>query len=105
MKPETAAAFGGAIGLSLVVGLGTGYLAAGEPITRTPSACHSMATKADETFDVWTDLTGAVKDRGDALDKETYAIHDAEVNHLLASLDVVAAKYKAAESRCLGADR
>jgi len=101
-KPETAAAFGGAIGLSLAVGLGTGYLAADRPFIRAPHECTVMASTATEIFGLWGELTTAVNDRGDALDPKTYRIHDAEVNHLDASLDAVEVEYIDAENACLG---
>lgn len=99
MRTTTAATIAATAGL--VVGLASGALAAGEPETRTPGVCHVMAEQATEIFAIWTDLTGAVRQRGDALDPETYAIHDAEVNHLLASLEALGPQYNAAEARCL----
>lgn len=91
--------------VGLVIGVFSGATAAGVPQTRTPIACHAMASNVTEIFDLWTSLTGAVRERGDALDKDTYRIHDAEVNHLLASLDAVGPKYDAAKAACLGMDR
>lgn len=73
-----------------------------EAVTPAPSECQVMATTAEEMFDLQADLAGAVDERGDALDKDTYRIHDAEVNHLLASLAVVEVEYIDAEHACLG---
>jgi len=82
-------------------GAAVGY-GVSEIVTPAPSECAAMATTADEIFGLWDDLAIAVNDRGDALDKETYAIHDAEVRHLDASLDAVEVEYIDAKYACLG---
>lgn len=94
-----------AISAALVVGLASGAASAGQPVTRTPSACHDMADTAMEAFQLWADLADATRERGDALDAEARAVGDGEVNHLLASLDAVAPEYDDAATDCLGAGR
>lgn len=100
MKTATAVILGAAP--ALVIGLWSGAASAGEPITRTPSACHEMADTAMDAFQLWADLADATRERGDALDAEARAVGDGEVNHLLASLDVIAPKYDAEVVACLG---
>lgn len=74
-------------------------------VAPTPPACHDMADYAIEAFQLWADTTGAVRERGDANDPEAYAVLDAEVNHLTASLTALAPKYDVAEIECLGGAR
>ncbi|MFD2792548.1 hypothetical protein ACFS27_03205 [Promicromonospora vindobonensis] len=100
MKTTTAAL---AVGAALVVGLVSGAASAGEPVTRTPVACNAMAAYAVEAFQLWADLASATRERGDALGADAYAVHDGDVNHLMASLEAVAPKYDRAVADCVGA--
>ncbi|MCP2265539.1 hypothetical protein APR03_002895 [Promicromonospora thailandica] len=89
-----------AVVAGIVVGTVSGVLIAEEPVTRTPQICQTAFNLNDQAFVIMKDLNEAVRLRGDALDKDTYAIHDAEVNHLLASLNALAPDADAAEADC-----
>lgn len=95
----------GAVALTLVLAFGGGFAAAGKPVVQAPQACHEMADTATEIFELHTELVVAVKDRGDALDKDSYRVKDGQVNHLLASLEAIAPTYNEAEAACLGGVR
>jgi hypothetical protein len=62
-----------------------------------------MSSHAMEAFRLWKDTTTAVRERGDANDLEAFAVLNGKVNHLTASLEVVAPRYDDAAADCVGA--
>lgn len=91
-----------AIGAALVVGVASGAAIMGTPIIQAPHECTVALNTASKIFIVQTNLVSAVNARGDALDRETYAEHDGDVNQHLDELDELSPVYDTAEAECLG---
>ena len=88
-------------GVLAVVVATSGAIGYGLGATTTPQSCVAALNTADRISIGQTNLVSAVNARGDALDRETFAEHDADVNLLLDELDRMTPRYDAAADECL----
>lgn len=92
------AAFVVGAGLMVATGYGLGVL----HTPATPAACTSALNTADRIFVTQTNLVGAISARGDALERDVYAEHDADVVALYDELEEFSPGYVEDRDECTG---
>jgi hypothetical protein len=86
-----------AILLTLTAGASLGYEFAP---TKEPRACAKTRELTPKIFLIQSNLLSAVNARGDALGKDDYAEHDADVNHYLKQLNKADRAFNALYNEC-----